>query len=155
MERMNFLGKQHIITIIFFTLISVHVGNLYSQNKPASRPKSNFRKVAYVDSAVGYASFYSNKFIGRKTSSGQRFSQNKLTCAHNTLPMGTMIRVTNLENQLSVVVRVNDRLHHRNPRLVDLSVSAAKKLGFRKKGVIKVRVVRIDPPKKDNLPKTQ
>lgn len=130
-------------------------GNLFAQKKTTSRVKPNFRKAEYVDSAIGYASFYSNKFVGKKTSSGQIFSQNKLTCAHNTLPMGTMIKVTNLENQLSVVVRVNDRLHHRNPRLVDLSVSAAKKLGFRKRGVIKVSVVRLNPPKKDNLPKSQ
>jgi rare lipoprotein A len=131
------------------------VGNLFAQKRITSALNSNYRKIQYVDSAVGYASFYSNKFIGKKTSSGQIFSQNKLTCAHNTLPMGTMIRVTNLENQLSVVVRVNDRLHHRNPRLVDLSVSAAKKLGFRKKGVIKVRVDKINPLQKDNLLKSQ
>lgn len=152
---MLFLGKRHIIIIIHLTLFSMCIGNLFAQKKPTSAPKSNFRKAEYVDSAVGYASFYSNKFIGKKTSSGQIFSQKKLTCAHNTLPMGTMIRVINLENQLSVDVRVNDRLHHRNPRLVDLSVSAAKKLGFKKRGVIKVRVVRLNPPKKDNLPKRQ
>ena len=149
------MGKRHIITIIYFTLISMCVGNLFAQKRITSALNSNYRKIQYVDSAVGYASFYSNKFIGKKTSSGQIFSQNKLTCAHNTLPMGTMIRVTNLENQLSVVVRVNDRLHHRNPRLVDLSVSAAKKLGFRKKGVIKVRVDKINPLQKDNLLKSQ
>jgi rare lipoprotein A len=152
---MHFLGKRHIITIIYFILISMCVGNLFAQKRITSALNSNYRKIQFVDSAVGYASFYSDKFIGKKTSSGQIFSQNKLTCAHNTLPMGTMIRVTNLENQLSVVVRVNDRLHHRNPRLVDLSVSGAKKLGFRKKGVIKVRVDRINPLQKDNLPKSQ
>jgi len=89
---------------------------------------------------VGYASFYSNKFIGKKTASGEIFSQIKLTCAHNTLPMGTLIKVTNLNNDKSVTVRVNDRMHKRNPRIVDLSMAAAKMLDFIGGGVIKVRV---------------
>ena len=89
---------------------------------------------------MGYASFYSNKFIGRKTASGEVFRQDKLTCAHNTLPMGTLLKVTNLKNDKTVTVRVNDRLHHRNPRLVDLSNAAAKTLDFKDGGVIKVRV---------------
>lgn len=142
---MLFLGSKHIITLVYLALFTMCFGKLVAQKKPSSSPKVNFREVEYVDSAVGYGSFYADKFIGRKTSSGQVFSQNKLTCAHNTLPMGTMIRVTNLENQLSVIVKVNDRLHHRNPRLVDLSVLAAKKLGFKNRGVIKVQVVRLNP----------
>lgn len=93
-----------------------------------------------MDSAVGYASFYSNKFIGKKTANGEVFSQDKLTCAHNSLPMGTILKVTNLNNDKSVVVRVNDRMHHRNSRLVDLSRTAAQKLDFKGIGVIKVRV---------------
>ena len=102
--------------------------------------KVNYRKAAPLDSAVGYASFYSSKFNGRKTASGEIFSQDKLTCAHNTLPMGTLLKVTNLKNDKSVVVRVNDRMHHRNPRLVDLSRAAAQILNFKDGGVIKVRV---------------
>jgi rare lipoprotein A len=88
----------------------------------------------------GIASFYSNKFQGRKTSSGELFSQTKLTAAHNTLPLGTYIRVTNLRNKKSVVVKVNDRLHHRNKRLVDLSRTAAERLGFIKSGTTRVKV---------------
>ena len=106
---------------------------------PAQK-KVNYRNVVQSDTAVGYASFYSDKFIGKKTASGEIFSQDKLTCAHNTLPMGTLLKVTNLKNDKSVTVRVNDRLHHRNPRLVDLSKAAAKKLDFKDGGVIKVRV---------------
>jgi rare lipoprotein A len=102
--------------------------------------KVNYRDVAQSDSAVGYASYYSNKFIGKKTANGEIFSQNKLTCAHNTLPMGTLLKVTNLNNDKSVVVRVNDRMHKRNPRLVDLSRAAAKTLDFNGNGVIRVRV---------------
>lgn len=92
------------------------------------------------DIQYGIASFYSDKFQGRKTSSGEIFSQKKLTAAHNTLPLGTYIRVTNLRNKKSVIVRVNDRLHHRNKRLVDLSRSAASKIGFIRSGITRVRV---------------
>ena len=106
----------------------------------SAQGKVNYRKVVQSDSAVGYASFYANKFIGKKTASGEIFSQGKLTCAHNTLPMGTTIKVTNLKNDKSVTVRVNDRMHKRNPRLVDLSMAAAKILDFNGIGVIKVRV---------------
>ncbi len=106
----------------------------------AAQGKVNYRNVAQSDSAVGYASYYSNKFIGKKTANGEIFNQDKLTCAHNTLPMGTLIKVTNLNNDKSVVVRVNDRLHKRNPRLVDLSRAAAKTLDFNGGGVIRVRV---------------
>ena len=113
---------------------------------PASaQTKINYREVPVVDTATGIASFYSDKFIGKKTANGELFSQDLLTCAHNTLPFGTKILVTNLKNQRSVVVRVNDRLHHRNPRLVDLTRAAAKKLGFNYSGVIKVRVEVVKP----------
>lgn len=88
----------------------------------------------------GTASFYADKFEGRKTANGETFTQKGMTAAHNSLPLGTWIRVTNLSNKKSVVVKVNDRLHHRNPRLVDLSKTAAKKLGYTGKGLSKVRV---------------
>jgi rare lipoprotein A len=120
----------------FIMIIMIMMGPIVS----AAQGKVNYRKIAQSDSAVGYASFYSNKFIGKKTASGEVFRQDKLTCAHNTLPMGTLLKVTNLKNDKTVTVRVNDRLHHRNPRLVDLSSAAAKTLDFQDSGVIKVRV---------------
>lgn len=88
----------------------------------------------------GIASFYHDKFEGRPTSSGEIFSQSKMTAAHNTLPLNTWIRVTNLRNQKSIIVRVNDRLHHRNTRLVDLSSKAAGILGYKGRGIVKVKV---------------
>lgn len=113
---------------------------LFTQEILAQK-KINYRKVPVVDSAIGYASYYSNRFIGKKTASGEVFSQKKMTCAHNTLPLGTLVRVTSLKSEKYVVVRVNDRLHRHNPRLVDLSKAAATQLGFVKKGIIKVSVV--------------
>ena len=116
--------------------------------------KKNYRNVPVVDTAVGHASFYADKFIGKKTASGEVFSQDKLTCAHNTYPFGSKVRVTNLKNGKTVILKVNDRLHHRNPRLVDLTRAAASKLDFRKTGIIKVKVELIRP-EKENLAKNQ
>ncbi len=116
--------------------------------------KKNYRNIPVVDTAIGNASFYSDKFIGKKTANGDVFTQEKLTCAHNTYPLGSKVRVTNLKNGKSVILRVNDRLHHRNPRLVDLTRAGATKLGFKKAGIIKVKVELVKP-EKENLPKSQ
>lgn len=99
----------------------------------------------------GVASFYSNKFNGRKTSNGEIFSQQKMTAAHNSLPLGTYVKVTNLRNGKTVVVKINDRLHHRNKRILDLTRSAAQKLGFLKSGLtrVKIEVLGKKPPLND------
>jgi len=87
----------------------------------------------------GTASFYANKFEGRETANGEVFSQKKMTAACNVLPLGTWIKVTNLHNGLSVIVKVNDRLHHRMKRVVDLSKTAARQL-HHVDGLIRVKV---------------
>jgi rare lipoprotein A len=89
---------------------------------------------------TGKASYYSNSFHGRKTASGEIFSQNKLTCASNLYPIGTWLKVTNKRNGKSVIVKVNDRMHPRMKRLVDLSKLAAGELGMIKSGVAEVQV---------------
>ena len=88
----------------------------------------------------GQASFYSQKFEGRKTSSGQIFKHKKFTAACNTLPLGTFIKVTNLKNGKTVVVQTNDRLHLKTKRLIDLTLAGAKRLGFVASGLTKVKV---------------
>jgi len=92
----------------------------------------------------GKASFYADKFEGRTTASGERYSHSRSTCAHLTLPFGTLVRVTNLENSQTVVVRVNDRGPFVANRIIDLSRSAAEKLGFVDKGLANVRIEVID-----------
>lgn len=89
---------------------------------------------------VGIASFYADKFNGRLTANGDIYSHARMTAACNRLPLGTWIRVTNLRNKRTVIVQVNDRLHHKNMRLVDLSRSAAEKLGFIGRGITQVRI---------------
>src|SRR5689334_3239712 len=92
------------------------------------------------DALYGTASYYANKFEGRQTANGEVFSQQKMTAACNVLPLGIWIRVTNLHNGQSVIVKINDRLHYKNKRLVDLSKIAAKKMGYTGRGLTKVKV---------------
>ena len=100
-----------------------------------NKPKTASSRVLY-----GEASFYANKFNGRQTASGEIFNQNKFTAACNVLPFGTWIKVTNVRNGKSVVVKVNDRLHPKMKRLVDLSKVSATKLGYTARGVVRVKV---------------
>lgn len=88
----------------------------------------------------GTASYYAEKFNGRQTATGETYDGNKPTAACNVLPLGTWIRVTNLQNKRSVIVRVNDRLHPRMKRLVDLSRSSAVRLGYTGQGLAEVKV---------------
>ena len=89
---------------------------------------------------VGYASWYGPRFHGRRTASGEIYDMNALTAAHKTLPFGTLVRVTNLQNGKSVVVRINDRGPYVKGRIIDLSAAAAKKIGLDKSGVAKVKL---------------
>lgn len=88
----------------------------------------------------GTASYYANKFEGRKTYTDEIFRQDSLTGASNTLPMHTWVKVTNLRNQKIVYVRINDKMHPRNKRIIDLSRAAASVLGFAGRGLTKVRI---------------
>ena len=93
--------------------------------------------------AEGQASWYGAKHHGRKTASGERFDQNALTAAHRQLPFGTRVRVTNLRNDKSVVVRINDRGPYAKKRIIDLSKKAAEQLDMLRDGVVPVRVERL------------
>jgi rare lipoprotein A len=91
-------------------------------------------------SHFGIASYYADKFEGRKTASGEIYYGKRLSAACNVLPLGTLIRVTNLRNKKKVIVKVNDRLHPKNKRIVDMSKSAAELLGYTKRGLTEVKV---------------
>ena len=90
---------------------------------------------------TGLASYYADKFNGRKTANGEIFDENKLTAAHKTLPFGTIVKVTNLTNNKTVIVRINDRGPFVSGRIIDLSIAAAKKINLLEAGVVKVTVV--------------
>ncbi len=91
-------------------------------------------------SQEGLASWYGGKFQGRRTASGEIFDTNKLTAAHKTIPFGTLVRVINLENGKSAIVRINDRGPFVEGRIIDLSRAAALELGMTGIGVARVRI---------------
>ena len=92
------------------------------------------------DASEGKVAHYGAKFNGRKTASGEVFNVNAMTMAHKTLPFGTRVKVTNLANKKSVVVRVNDRGPSSPDRIGDLTTGAARKIGMTKAGVVDVRL---------------
>jgi rare lipoprotein A len=105
-----------------------------------SKSKKTKRAISGEKIHYGTASFYANKFEGRKTSTGEIFSQKKMTGASNILPLNHWVRVTNTRNNLSVILRINDRMHKNNKRLIDLSKSAARKLKYTGYGLARVKV---------------
>ena len=136
-------------------------GDLARQPDPVPRkePRSRYgnpssytvfgKTYRVMDSASGYratglASWYGSKFHGRKTSSGEPFDMFALTAAHRSLPLPTYLRVTNLDNGRSTIVRVNDRGPFHADRVLDLSYAGAVKLGFENHGTARVRVEAIE-----------
>lgn len=132
---------KHVILLysIFHLLFGLNseVGEISFQKYHDPKPKVYY----------GIASYYADKFNGRPTANGEIYDHDKLTAACNILPLGTWIRVTNLKNNKSVIVKTNDRLHPRMKRIVDLSKSAAKILAYTGRGLtqVKVEVLEKDP----------
>ena len=117
----------------------------------AKTPSNSAPKVSTVGRIkqffeTGQASWYGLKFQGRKTSSGEVFDMNALTCAHRSLPIGSWLRVTNLRNRKSVLVRVNDRGPMVASRIIDLSYAAAHAVGLSGTGKVKLERVNIADP---------
>ena len=133
------LKHYGLILIVFFSfsLRAFTQTRKSEKEKPSSESKVSKRKKI---TKSGVASFYANKFNGRRTASGEIYRHEKFTAACNQLPLNTWIKVTCLRNHRSVIVRVNDRLNSHNKRLVDLSRAAADKLGFTAYGITKVKV---------------
>ncbi|ART78990.1 septal ring lytic transglycosylase RlpA family protein [Oceanisphaera avium] len=111
-------------------------GSAPSASLPISGP-------AVVSMQQGKASYYGTRHHGRKTASGERFNKNALTAAHRTLPFGSLVRVTNLANQQSIVVRINDRGPYAKGRIIDLSEQAARELNMIRAGVGNVKIEQL------------
>ena len=105
--------------------------------EPAAAPAP---AAASGEVSEGKVAYYGRKFAGRKTASGERFNPNAMTMAHKTLPFGTLVKVTNLKNQKSVTVRVNDRGPTQPDRVGDVSAAAARKLRMLGSGVIDAKL---------------
>jgi rare lipoprotein A len=108
----------------------------------ASPPNSTGSKLSIL--ADGVASYYGKEHHGKKTANGEIFDMNKLTAAHRSLPFGSRVKVTNLSNQRSVIVRINDRGPYYQGRIIDLSLAAAERLEMVKSGITKVKLEVLD-----------
>ncbi len=115
-----------------------------SERQEATReravPETKIEKMDSKGVQYGVASWYGGEFHGRATSSGEVYDMYQLTCAHNTLPLGTTVMVTNLENGRSLELKVNDRGPFVKERIIDVSYSAAQMLGMWEKGTASVKV---------------
>ena len=103
-----------------------------------------FNFAVQAQTQTGKATFYSKKWTGRRTASGERLHHDSMTCAHRTYPFGTLLRVTNNKNGKQVVVRVTDRGPYGRNRIIDLSWGAAKAIDMLAMGVVPVTVERVD-----------
>ena len=125
---------------------------IVSAESSAQQKAANANKAASSAAAkeeTGSAVFYSDKLVGRPLTSGEKYDKNALTAAHRTLPLGTMVKVTNLKNSKSVVVRINDRGPH-GPKtdIIDLSGRAAQDLDMIKDGRAKVKLEVVEAAKR-------
>ncbi|MBX9853126.1 MAG: septal ring lytic transglycosylase RlpA family protein [Cytophagaceae bacterium] len=126
--------KVNIKKTLAFSILSIIIGhNIYSQ---------------HAKTQTGMASYYASKFHGKKTACGEKYDMYALTAAHNTLPFHTYVKVTNLKNNKTVIVRINDRGPHAKGRIIDLSKAAAEKIGLIQDGVGKVRIEVINADEK-------
>jgi len=137
--------KRIIAPLLLAGLLST--GAIYAQDQKGQKenPKDDQAVTDTSEVKYGTASFYAKKFNGRQTANGETYNLSKYTAACNILPLGTWIKVTNLHNKKSVVVKINDRMHPKNKRLVDLSSIAATDLAFHGYGLTRVKIEIIDP----------
>lgn len=136
-DTISFIADSN---LIYFDTTAVEPPDPQSPDSLSEKSRTTRDRARHIKTQYGVASFYSNKFEGRKTYTDEIFSQKKLTAASNTLPMHTWVRVTNLRNHRTVVLKINDKMHPKNRRLIDLSRAAARKLGFSGSGLARVRV---------------
>jgi rare lipoprotein A len=129
-----------LLVVTTYALKAQHTTGTGSSPSKQQKSKKAKRDVSKEKIHYGTASFYANKFEGRQTANGEIFSQEKLTGASNILPLNHWVRVTNMRNHLSVVLRITDRMHKDNKRLIDLSRAAAKKLKYTGYGLAHVKV---------------
>jgi rare lipoprotein A len=121
---------------------------LQAQRSEESKLAETIARYSSPDGTVGVARFYAKRYNGRKTTSGEIYNSKKLTAAHPTLPLGTRVKVVNLANNKSVIVKINDRCLEHEESFIDLSRQAARTLGMIKQGKANVRITIVE---NDNL----
>lgn len=127
--------KASVRRVVFLTFVTLTATVVMSFSR---KPDHNSEGEMVYE--YGKASYYAYPFIGRKTASGEIFTEHLFTCAHRTLPFGTKLKVTNLNNGSSIIVKVNDRGPYVRSRVVDLSLRGARELGLLKSGIANVSI---------------
>ena len=139
------------IRILFFTLILVYFSctnsprygsSVTSKTTTNNKSLKTIKRVPKV--ITGISSYYGTDFHGKLTANGEVYDMYGLTAAHKTLPLNTIVRVTNLENNKSLILRINDRGPYVKGRILDCSYGAAKKLDFLVQGITKVKIELIE-----------
>ena len=145
----KFIFLPTLLIFVFFLLTACAPGRrVVYERRPSPPPeKREMRKGESREPQYGVASWYGSDFHGKSTSSGEVYDMYQLTCAHQTLPLGTMVMVTNLENGRSLELKVNDRGPFVKERIIDVSYAAAQMLGMWEKGTapVKVEVIGFAP----------
>jgi len=133
------------VCLMSLSLIQTHP--LQAEELPKEEKEVQGGRAPVTEEATGVkgiATYYAKRYNGRKTTSGERYRPEKLTAAHPNLPLGTKVKVVNLDNENEVVVRVNDRCRRRKVPIIDLSTAAARKLGFLGRGMARVHITRLE-----------
>jgi len=134
------------VSVLFLAVTDIFAGSLESYRPDTGVSTSVLLedlllKSSPYESVEGFASYYARRFEGRRTTSGHRYNPEKLTAAHESLPLGTVVRVVNPANKQEVDVTITDRCASRSFHFIDLSRAAAKKIGLWGKGKIKVVII--------------
>jgi rare lipoprotein A len=137
-----------ILTAVCSLVLIVALSGLHAGEASPKGTQAAVQKVSSPADAqkgkVAKATYYADRYNGRKTSSGELYDSKKLTAAHPTLPLGTRVKVVNLANDRSVTVKINDRFRKRKVEVIDLSRAAAQELDFIRRGIAKVRIIPVD-----------
>lgn len=145
MNRLNFSMIAMLVSLSSLLLLSPAGAESLPDGDGSLPDPTNLeelvRKSSRYESVEGFASYYARRFEGRRTASGHRYNPDKLTAAHQSLPLGTVVRVVNPVSKQEVHVTINDRCAPKSFHFIDLSRAAAKKIGLWGKGKIKVVII--------------
>ncbi|HEY6098258.1 MAG TPA: septal ring lytic transglycosylase RlpA family protein [Anaeromyxobacter sp.] len=137
------MRRAAVASLVALAAACAHGGRREAPGGERGEARKEVRHHTASGAEVGIASFYAERFNGRRTASGARYDMNAFTCAHPSAPFGARLRVTEIESGRTVVVTVNDRGPFAHGRVVDLSLAAARALRIVERGLAKVRIERL------------
>ena len=135
----------YLLPIVLFCSINILNIDVKASTNDEQKIRMNDSSFLRGEIWYGNASWYGSKFHGKRTSNGEKFNKNKLTAAHRYLPFNTKVLVTNLKNNKSVIVRINDRGPFIDNRIIDLSEEAAEKINARNEGIPYIKLQVLTP----------